>query len=163
MGPVTFVPKTPLISPKIPSNPLDKMKHIVESVEELYNRKEPTGEAIVDAVVEILRKFRLIYPEDVALLLDVKVRDLRGAWLILTGMKLIDCITQWRVLQAQDLMRKSLVEMGSDGRKAIDTNKLLREVARRCGWRSERVMSHVFERCCGISVSKWLRSISENN
>ena len=65
------------------------MKHIVESVEELYNRKEPTGEAIVDAVVEILRKFRLIYPEDVALLLDVKVRDLRGAWLILTGMKLI--------------------------------------------------------------------------
>ena len=55
------------------------MKHIVESVEELYNRKEPTGEAIVDAVVEILRKFRLIYPEDVALLLDVKVRDLRGA------------------------------------------------------------------------------------
>ena len=75
------------------------MKHIVESVEELYNRKEPTGEAIVDAVVEILRKFRLIYPEDVALLLDVKVRDLRGAWLILTGMKLIDCITQWRVLR----------------------------------------------------------------
>ena len=163
MGPVTFVPKIPLISPKIPSNPLDKMKHIVESMEALYHRQEPTGEAIVDAVVEILRKFRLIYPEDVALLLDVKVRDLRGAWLILTGMKLIDCITQWRVLQAQDLMRKSLVEMGSDGRKAIDTTKLLREVARRCGWRSERVMSHVFERCCGISVSKWLRSISENN
>jgi transcriptional regulator GlxA family with amidase domain len=48
--------------------------------------------------------------------------------------------------------------MGSDGRKAIDTNKLLREVARRCGWRSERVMSHVFERQLGCSVAVWLKS-----
>ena len=134
------------------------MKHVVESMEELYKRQEPTGEAIVDAVVEVLRKFRLIYPEDVALLLDVKVRDLRGAWLILTGMKLIDSITQWRVLQAQDLIRKSLGEMGSDGRRAIDTTKLLRDVARRCGWRSERVMSHVFERQLGCSVAVWLKS-----
>ena len=43
-------------------------------------------------------------------------------------------------------------------RFGIDTTKLLREVARRCGWRSERVMSHVFERQLGCSVAVWLKS-----
>ena len=55
------------------------MKHIVESVEEMYHARQPTGEVIVDEVLNILRNYKLIYPEDLALLMDVKVRDLRSA------------------------------------------------------------------------------------
>ncbi len=39
-----------------------------------------------------------------------------------------------------------------------EARKRLTEVAHRCGWRSERVMSHVFERYCGCSAIEWLRS-----
>ena len=70
------------------------MKHIVESVEEMYHARQPTGEVIVDEVLNILRHYKLIYPEDVALLMDVKVRDLRSAWYMLTGTRLVDVITQ---------------------------------------------------------------------
>ena len=56
------------------------MKHIVESVEEMYHAREPTGEVIVDEVLDILRHYKLIYPEDVALLMDVNPKDLRAAW-----------------------------------------------------------------------------------
>ncbi len=72
------------------------MKHIVESVEEMYHARQPTGEVIVDEVLNILRHYKLIYPEDVALLMDVKVRDLRSAWYMLTGTRLVDVITHWR-------------------------------------------------------------------
>ena len=84
------------------------MKHIVESVEEMYHAKVPYGEVIVDEVLNILRHYKLIYPEDVALLMDVKVRDLRSAWFMLTGTRLIDVITEWRLMQAQDAIRKKM-------------------------------------------------------
>ena len=133
------------------------MKHIVESVEEMYHAREPTGEVIVDEVLDILRHFKLIYPEDVALLMDVKVRDLRSAWYMLTGTKLIDVITHWRVMQAQDWLRKRIGEMSTESLTKGELVKLLKETALRCGWRSEKVMSHVFKRFCGISALEWLR------
>ena len=37
------------------------MKHIVESVEEMYHARQPTGEVIVDEVINILRNYKLIY------------------------------------------------------------------------------------------------------
>ena len=134
------------------------MKHIVESVEEMYHAREPTGEVIVDAVLDILRRFKLIYPEDVALLMDVKVRDLRSAWYMLTGTRLIDVITHWRVMQAQDWLRKRIGEMSAERREKGELVKLLKETAPRCGWRSEKVMSHVFKRFCGCSALEWLMS-----
>ena len=137
------------------------MKHIVESVEEMYHAREPTGEVIVDEVLNILRHYKLIYPEDVALLMDVKVRDLRSAWFMLTGTRLIDVITHWRVMQAQDWLRKRIGEMNSGSSEKKEPVKLLKETARRCGWRSEVVMSHVFKRFCGISALEWLIKISE--
>ena len=132
------------------------MKHIVESVEEMYHAKEPYGEVIVDEVLDILRRYKLIYPEDVALLMDVKVRDLRSAWFMLTGTRLIDVITEWRLLQAQDTIRKRMADLLPDkpGKPAI--RKILSEVATRCGWRTERVMSNVFERYCGCTVIEWV-------
>ncbi len=132
------------------------MKHIVESVEEMYHAKVPYGEVIVDEVLNILRHYKLIYPEDVALLMDVKVRDLRSAWFMLTGTRLIDVITEWRLMQAQDAIRKKMDSHLPDkpGKPAI--RKILSEVANRCGWRTERVMSNVFERYCGCTVIEWV-------
>ena len=132
------------------------MKHIVESVEEMYHAKEPYGEVTVDEVLDILRRYKLIYPEDVALLMDVKVRDLRSAWFMLTGTRLIDVITEWRLMQAQDTIRKRMDSLLPDkpGKPAI--RKILFEVAFRCGWRTERVMSNVFERYCGCTVIEWV-------
>jgi AraC-like DNA-binding protein len=132
------------------------MKHIVESVEEMYHARQPTGEVIVDEVINILRNYKLIYPEDVALLMDVKVRDLRSAWFMLTGTRLIDIITHWRLLQAQDWLRKRLGELCAESLTKRDLVKLLKETARRCGWKSEVVMSHVFKRYCGCTTLDWV-------
>ena len=134
------------------------MKHIVESVEKMYHARQPTGEVIVDEVLNILRHYKLIYPEDVALLMDVKVRDLRSAWYMLTGTRLIEVITHWRLLQAQDWLRKRLGELCTESLTKKDLVKLLKETAHRCGWKSEVVMSHVFKRYCGCTALDWLRS-----
>ncbi len=132
------------------------MKHIVESVEEMYHARQPTGEAIVDEVIDILRHYKLIYPEDVALLMDVKVRDLRSAWYMLTGTRLVDVITHWRLLQAQDWLRERIGELCAESLTKKELVRLLKETASRCGWRSEVVMSHVFKRYCGTSALDWL-------
>ena len=132
------------------------MKHIVESVEEMYHARQPTGEAIVDEVIDILRHYKLIYPEDVALLMDVKPRDLRSAWYMLTGTRLVDVITHWRVLQAQDWLRKHIDEMGAKNWDKRELVKLLKETAHRCGWKSEVVMSHIFKRYCGCTALDWI-------
>ena len=132
------------------------MKHIVESVEEMYHAKGPFGEVIVDEVLNILRHYKLIYPEDVALLMDVKVRDLRSAWFMLTGTRLIDVITEWRLMQAQDAIRKKMDNLLPDKPSKPAIRKILSEVANRCGWRTERVMSNVFERYCGCTVIEWV-------
>ena len=128
----------------------------------MYHARQPTGEVIVDEVLNILRNYKLIYPEDVALLMDVKVRELRAAWFMLTGTRLVDVLTHWRVLQAQDWLRKRIGETNTESLTKKELVKLLKETARRCGWRSEVVMSHVFKRFCGCSALEWLQTISEN-
>ncbi len=133
------------------------MKHIVETVEELYEAREPTGEIIIDEVVNVLRHYKMIYPEDVALILDVNARELRDAWHLLTGTKLNDVVTQWRLMQAQDYIRKGYIGNDPNASKNQNPRKFLNEVAHRCGWRSERVMSHVFERYCSCSAIEWQR------
>ena len=138
------------------------MKHIVESVEEMYHARQPTGEVIVDEVLNILRNYKLIYPEDLALLMDVKVRDLRSAWFMLTGARLVDVITHWRVLQAQDWLRKRIGENSTESPTKRELVKLLKETARRCGWRSEVVMSHVFKRFCGCTALDWVVQEQKN-
>ncbi len=131
------------------------MKHIVESVDELYHAREPTGEVIIDAVVDVLRHYKMIYPEDVALILEVNVKDLAAAWRLLTGMNLIEVITQWRLRQAQEFIKKGYIGNDPNAGKNHKPRKFLDVVAHRCGWRSERVMSHVFERYCGCSAIEW--------
>ena len=78
------------------------MKHVIESVEELYHAREPTGEIIIDAVTDALRKTRTHRSEDIALLLYGEPRALSFAVEMLTGIRLNDLILHWRVLQAKE-------------------------------------------------------------
>ena len=106
------------------------MKPNVTSVETLYNSQVPTGEVVLDEIVRCLRTTRFIAVSDLAAL------TLR----MLTGISPRELITRWRLLQARDLLRS----------KAFDSLKprsaRLTAVARRCGWRSYRVMLKVAQR-----------------
>ena len=116
------------------------MKPTNEIVESLYNSSEPTGDRILDEVVNSLRKTRIIAAADLAILMDVKKSYLYGATHILTGMALGDFINRWRLIQARELLRQ-----GAEGEET-DRVKRLEKTARRCGWRSYRVLLRVAKR-----------------
>ena len=126
------------------------MKPIVTSVKTLYNRQEPTGEVILDEMVNVLRTTRIISVSDMALLMDVSAHALNMAVHLLTGMTVRTIINRWRLLQARDLLRtKAVAEANGDSRKDAAGNnrvKRLDTVARSCGWRSYRVMLKVARR-----------------
>ena len=103
-------------------------------------RSEPTGDAILDEVVNCLRKTRIIAAADLAILMNVKKSYLYGAMHILTGMPLGDFINRWRLLQARELLR-----LGTEGNEN-NRVKRLESTARRCGWRSYRVLLRVAKR-----------------
>ena len=99
------------------------MKHIVESVEEMYHAREPTGEVIIDAVVDAVRKTRTQRSSDIALLLDVEHRQLNDAFKMLTGMK--------------DLLD--------------DKSLSVLEVAHRCGFKRQKNLILAFRRRWGTT------------
>ena len=113
------------------------MKHIVESVEEMYHAREPTGEAIVDEVLDAVRKTKTQRASDLALLLDVEHRLLNDAFKMLTGMNLSTMIIEWRMLQAKELLdRKDLS---------------VQEVANRCGFKQQKNLILAFRRRWGTT------------
>ena len=113
------------------------MRHIVESVEEMYYRREPTGEVIVDEVVDAVRKTKTQRASDIALLLDVEHRLLNDAFKMLTGMNLSTMIIEWRMLQAKELLdRKDLS---------------VQEVANRCGFKQQKNLILAFRRRWGTT------------
>ena len=116
------------------------MKPIFMSVEELYERKEATGEPIVDEMVSYLKRTRIITARDLAMLMDVNKRQLYGAMSILVGLPLGDIITRWRLLQARELLHTEPYSS-----MPVRTDRL-KAVAHRCGWRSHRVMLAVAHR-----------------
>ena len=126
------------------------MKPIVTSVEELYGRREPTGDRILDEVVNCLRKTQIIAAADLAILMDVKKSYLYGTMHILTGLPLGDFINRWRLLQARELLRQGaeIEAKQGFGQSATGTNRVKRldKAARRCGWRSYRVLLRVAKR-----------------
>ena len=126
------------------------MKPIVTSIEELYGRREPTGERILDEVVNCLRKTQIIAAADLAILMDMKKPHLYGAMHILTGLPLGDFINRWRLLQARELLQQGAEGEAKQGfgQSATGTNRVKRldKVARRCGWRSYRVLLRVAKR-----------------
>ena len=117
------------------------MKHIVESVEEMYHAREPTGEVIVDAVVDAVRKTRTQRSSDIALLLDVEHRQLNDAFKMLTGMNLSTMIIEWRMMQAKDLLD--------------DKSLSVQAVALRCGFRRKKNLILAFRRRWGTTPNAY--------
>ena len=145
------------------------MKHIVESVEEMYHAREPTGEVIVDAVVDAIRCTNTHRSEDIALLLDVDQRELWHSVHMLTGMRLNDIILHWRVLQAKEKwgaqealfleykesikVKKQEAPEGFEMTKKMKdayrynvSTKCLDEIAKRYGWESYRSLQRTAKR-----------------
>ena len=121
------------------------MKKVIKTVEELYGRKDGTGEVILDELVECLRKTRIIAVADLAVLMDVDAHQLNQAVRLLTGMTTRDIINRWRLLQARELLAASSDSVARKGSRD-DRIRLLNAVARRCGWRSYRVLLKVAHR-----------------
>ena len=121
------------------------MKPIIKTVEELYERKDGTGEVILDEMAECLRKTRIIAVADLAVLMDVDAHQLNQAVRLLTGMTTRDIINRWRLLQARDLLTASSDSAAKKGSRD-DRIRVLNAVARRCGWLSYRVLLKVAHR-----------------
>ena len=113
------------------------MRHIVESVEEMYYRREPTGEVIVDEVLDAVRKTKTQRASDIALLLDVEHRLLNDAFKMLTGMNLSTMIIEWRMLQAKELLERKDLSV--------------QEVANRCGFKQQKNLILAFRRRWGTT------------
>lgn len=140
------------------------------NVEELYkNRKNPTGELIMDAFIEALNNTRTIQASDIALFLGVNDRSLREAVNLLTGMQIKDIVQHWRLLQAKDLweeqkagfssVKEFVAEKSKDAPEGFLLAKEVKdsyknevslqrfeEVAKRCGWRSYKSLLRVASR-----------------
>ena len=133
------------------------MKMVIKTVEELYVRKDGTGEVILDELANCLRKTRIIAVADLAVLMDVDAHQLNQAVRLLTGMTTRDVINRWRLLQARELLGQGAMGEAKDGfgqnvegasKKGSrdDRIRVLNAVARRCGWRSYRVLLKVAHR-----------------
>ena len=145
------------------------MKHIVESVEEMFHAREPTGEVIIDEVVDAVRKTRTQRSSDIALLLDVDQRELWHSVHMLTGLRLNDIILHWRVLQAKEKWDANLAlfqeykeiikvkkQEAPEGfvmsKKMKDAHRYdlsiasLDEIAKRYGWDSYRSLQRTAKR-----------------
>ena len=110
----------------------------VSTVEELYKSNgAPTGEIIVDAVVDYVKRFTTHSSADIALLLKVKLVWLSGAMQLLVGLPLQEFILRWRIMQALDML--------DDPELSVD------EVAKRTGFRSVNYLISVFRHRLGIT------------
>ena len=145
------------------------MKHIVESVEEMFHAMVPFGEVIIDEVVNTLRCTNTHRSEDIALLLDVDQRELWHSVHMLTGLRLNDIILHWRVLQAKEkwnanealfqdykarikVKKQEAPEGFVMSKKMKDAHRYdlstasLDEIAKRCGWDSYRSLQRTAKR-----------------
>jgi len=111
----------------------------VSTVEELYKSNgAPTGEIIVDAVVDNVKRTTTHSSADIALLLKVKnLTWLSGAMQLLLGLPLQEFILRWRLMQAIDLLDNPELSVA--------------EVAKRTGFSSENYLISVFRRRLGIT------------
>ena len=117
---------------------IDEIK-TVSTVEKLYKSNgAPTGEIIVDAVVDNVKRTTTHSSADIALLLKVKnLTWLSGAMQLLVGLPLQEFIFRWRLMQAIDLLDNPELSVA--------------EVARRTGFRTENYLITVFRRRLGIT------------
>ncbi|MBR5717075.1 MAG: hypothetical protein IKX59_10850 [Bacteroidales bacterium] len=153
------------------------------NLEELYNRKgEPTGELVIDNVIEAIRMTKTHRSEDIALLLNVDPRALSFAMQMLTGIRLKDFILHWRVIQAKEKWEEKrasykdskeyIKEKSKEVPEGFQINKefvkaykkqisikSLEEVASRYGWDSYKSLQRTAKRF-GVSFEA-LRFVSK--
>lgn len=96
------------------------------------SRDQPTGETILDAVVNVLRDSNAITSQQVADAIGVRRSHLCGAILLLTGQSLDVQIRDWRMLQAMQLIRH--------------TDYDFEEIARRCGYADSKSLLKAMKR-----------------
>lgn len=106
----------------------------IATVEELYLKQgTPTGEVIVDAVVEMLKDGpRTNAAQDFAQRLGFELRVLSAVIEKLVGVRLKEMIMQWRMLQALDLLDNH--ELSYD------------QVAQQCGFSTSKELGKEFTR-----------------
>ncbi len=115
-----------------------KLIQPITTVEELYkSHGAPTGEIIVDAVVEYVKNMRDRSVTNVAEYFGQDSVILSGAIKMLVGVTLQEFIIQWRVLQALDLLD--------------DPSLSVAEIARRTGFKCEKNFVQTLRRRVGVT------------
>lgn len=104
---------------------------------------QPSGSCILDAVVEALHGSRLRGKSQLAELLGVSANDLNGAIHLLTGLRLVDFVEQYRLMQAKEYLRCTGIRP--------------EEIARRCGFESAAAFYRMFRLLTGLSVGDYRR------
>ena len=119
---------------------MDLIKEIkqITTVEELYkNGGAPTGQIVVDAVVDYVKKVRSHSVENVAIILKMDQRFLNETMKVFVGVTLQEFILQWRILQAIDLLD--------------DESLSYEQVAHRCGFRRVKNLIATFRARLGTT------------
>ncbi len=98
-----------------------------------------TVSPIVNAVAEALHETKIIESQGIAEYLAVDERKLAGAIQLDLGMRLIDVIQQFRILQIQQY-------------REVHPDEPLDAVARACGYASDSSLWRFFQRKLGITV-----------
>lgn len=109
----------------------------------------PSGSCILDAVVEALHGSRLRGKSQLARLLGVSANDLNGAVHLLTELRLVDFIEQYRLMQAKEYL----------GCTGLATE----EIARRCGFESTAAFYRMFRLLAGMSAGDYRREHRPDN
>lgn len=103
----------------------------------------PSGSCILDAVVEALHNSRLRGKAQLAERMGISADDLNGAIRLLTGLRLVDFIEQYRLMQAKEYLRC--------------TDLAPEIIARRCGFESIAAFYRMFRTLTGMCAGDYRR------
>ena len=111
----------------------------IYKVEDLFtrSRNQPTGDAIIDQVLNTLHETPSLWGKDIADHLGVSRRDLSGAIKILTGMGINDFVNEWHKLKAIELLKGTRLDFA--------------EIAHRCGYRRRKYLARVLDHELGFT------------
>lgn len=122
----------------------------ITTIDELWkNGGAPTGNLFVDGFVEFLKNYPSHKPSDAAALMEINERLLREAILVFLGIKPIEAIIRWRVMQAIEMMNNPELTIS--------------EIAHRCGFGSERSLERYMKEYYGTTIGTYRTGIVVRN
>ena len=128
---MTFTPITPITSVEELFTAANVAEKDLSAVPD-QNHSAVTDQPILAPVIDVLLHTSILETEELAKTLEVNARKLSGAIELLTGLPLGKFITQWRLLQSQDLL--------------LNTDLPYSEVAQRCGYADESSLILIYKR-----------------